>query len=211
MDVKRGKSLDVAHMDASIFGNVWLSSDAIVGRSLHLSGREQYVSLQHQGHSCLGNFARCLYGFMLSTWIKFVELKGMRYYVSTGFKGLTIYSDENTLYAVATYKKKVWKVKMERIQTGVWYFLEVSFNKDYGLSMYLNQQMRKTQSQYSFRSPAKFKHGNMYIGRGNVDMALKNYPNAYIDEMDIYFADRDTLLYLNFIQRGKCFFVFSLY
>lgn len=203
MDVKRGKSLDVAHMDASIYGNVWLSHDAVIGRSLQLSGPEQYVSLQHQGHSCLGNFARCLYGFMLSMWIKFVELNGKRYYLSTGLKGLTIYSNENTLYAVAISKKKVWQVHVDGLQTGVWYFLEVSFHKDYGLSIYLNQNIKKTQSLYSFRSPPKSKHGNMYIGRGNIDMKQENYPNAYIDEMDIYFADRDTLLYLDFIQRGE--------
>ncbi|CAE1310992.1 unnamed protein product [Acanthosepion pharaonis] len=53
MDAKRGKSLDVAHMDASIYGNVWLSHDAVIGRSLQLSGPEQYVSLQHQDRDTL--------------------------------------------------------------------------------------------------------------------------------------------------------------
>ncbi|XP_052825988.1 uncharacterized protein LOC106882798 isoform X1 [Octopus bimaculoides] len=203
MDKQHRNELDVKYLDAKLHDNAMLSLDSKLGKALHLGGKGDYVSLKHKRGTCLKDTSKCMYGFMISTWIKFKNLSGKHYYMSSGPKGFTIYSVDNELFAKVINNNQLWKVWTGNIKTGEWYFLEISFHMKSGLSMYLNQRLVGSPTVSSHKIIGSIQQDEIYIGQNMEAMSSTMFPEVAIDEMDIYLADRDTLIFIDFIQRGR--------
>nr|KAG5710229.1 hypothetical protein BaRGS_006748 [Batillaria attramentaria] len=82
-----------------------------------------------------------------------------------------------------------------------WYFIEVSWSRDDGLSLYVNQQRLSHQPTGTYVPPEARRSMKMYVGRD--DAGRNSYPAVTMDEMDLYYGDRQTLLDIDFIERGR--------
>lgn len=94
-----------------------------------------------------------------------------------------------------------WETRYQGLQPRAWYFVEVSWHPNDGISLYVNLQRYGYQPNPTYRPQETRPTAHMYMGRD--DPEGRRYPVATLDELDVYYADRDTLLNIDFIERGE--------
>lgn len=181
------------------------------GRAISLPGGGDYLDFGPQSDICLGNMEKCLYGFYMSFWIRFNKLDDNTYFVATGPRGVAIYYQGGRLYAELTSDEKLWRAYWYRPVVGQWYFVEISWDDSKSsFSMYINMELKAQQREYSSHRPRETSHHSFYIGRANTPMNAEKFAAVDMDEFESFYADRDTLIFLGFIQRGEyCVVSFS--
>ena len=201
MEVTRGDELPDSKTPARLYGNPSLIRGK-VGRALRLDGRMEYVDGGEVGDGCLGDLQLCTYGLSASFWINSFHVKENMYYLDSGSKGFRVYYKNKKFIAEFQQGNKNWKVEWGDFERNKWYFIEVSWNPEDGARMYVNLNQVAHTLNYQMAHPgggtSKF-----YIGRANTLMVDEAYAQAYIDEVEIYYADRARLLLLGLINRGR--------
>ena len=192
----------VPNLEPKTIGRLPLVSGKI-GRAVSLNGRGEHIDLGSFSDTCLGNVTMCKYGFTVSFWISFQRLRDNSYYMASGVTGFAIFSYGNRLYANVHMDDRQWQTSVSGIQKDRWYFLEVTWSEKTGLRMYVNQELTSEQSQSTHEQSRSSFSNNFYIGRANSPMHEEKYGAAIIDEVEIFNADRDRLLFLDYIQRGE--------
>ncbi|KAL5005761.1 hypothetical protein ScPMuIL_016919 [Solemya velum] len=202
MDTLNGRRLDGKNLDAETVGNIGIVPGK-VGNALYLSGDADYVDFGDFSNRCLGNTGLCGYGLSVSFWMILNQLRDNAYYFDSGPKGFSIYSRSNYLYCEVAEGNKVWKTRVSGIETGVWYFVEVSWTPDQGLLMFLDQNLKAMQSRPDVTVAADSQNGHFYIGRKSTDNEEAVFPFIVIDDVEMFYADRSRLIDIDFIQRGR--------
>ncbi|XP_053386148.1 uncharacterized protein LOC123539409 isoform X3 [Mercenaria mercenaria] len=176
-----------------------------IGKAVQLPGRGQYIDLGFFGDTCLGNTSLCMYGFTISLWIKFDRLESDRstYYIASGGSGFSIFTYGNRIYANVQYGDRQYQASGSAVETGVWYFTEITWNPTTGLEIYIDQVLRVSQSASNHYQVTSSSNDNFYIGRANTKMYNERYAAAEFDDIRIYNADIDRLLAIDFIHREK--------
>lgn len=207
MDEIKGDKVVAENTEAKIVGHARIVGGKI-DNAVRLSGNKDYIDLGNYEDSCLGDISRCIYGFYISMWVSFSRLDDDTYFLATGPKGIKIYYKSQRLYGEAVSGNKHWEVYiygLRGLDTRVWHFLEVSWNEDVGLVMYLNMKSVAFRNENAFANVTDTVFRNWYIGRANSGMSSEKYAAATFDDIQVFYADRITLLRLGFIQRGKSF------
>ena len=175
------------------------------GGAVFIPGRGQYIDLGSFHETCVGNTSRCMYGLMVSFWIKFYQMANatLNYYMASGVRGFTIFSNGNHLHTTVQMNDRQWGTFTSGLQNGRWYFIEVSWSRKSGLSLFLNQELKMSQSASTHKvvTPST-RHDDFYIARDNNNRYTARSAFA-IDDLEIFNADREKLLAIDFIQRGK--------
>ena len=192
----------VPKLEPKTIGRLPLVSGKI-GRAVSFNGRGEHIDLGSFNDTCLGNVTMCKYGFTVSLWISFQRLRDNSYYMASGVTGFAIFSYGNRLYANVHRDDRQWQTSVSGIQTDKWYFIEVTWTEKIGLRIYINQELTSEQSQSTHEQSRSSFSNNFYIGRANSAMHEEKYGAATIDEVEIFNADRDKLLFLDYIQRGE--------
>lgn len=178
-----------------------------IGNAVQFPGRGQYVDFGYFQDTCLGNTSLCMYGFTISLWIRYERLEGNAYYIATGESGFSLFTYGNKLYANVQYGDRQYQASASVVQTGIWYFTEVTWNPSTGLEIYMDQILKVSQSASNHYQIRPSGYNNFYIGRANTNMlANERYGAASIDDIHIYNADIKRLLAIDFIHRGKSLF-----
>lgn len=93
-----------------------------------------------------------------------------------------------------------------RFESGRWYFVEITWHPASGLKLFIdNEQRGETEA----RVVTSNSLGSFYIGRPNQgDVPSGRYSNGNfdIDEMEIWYGDRENLLAFGYINRGMFIF-----
>ncbi|KAL3854429.1 hypothetical protein ACJMK2_013699, partial [Sinanodonta woodiana] len=202
MDTLNGRKLEAANLIPNVTGNVQLVPGK-VGNGLGLFGRNQYVDLGSFTDSCIGNVSMCMFGFTVSFWAKFVTLENNAFYVASGQTGFTVFSYGSRLYADVQSGDRQYQTSVNGVEQGRWYFVEVTWARNDGLSIYLDLELKAFQSVSTHVQKDDRTYDNFYIGRANTPMISERYANFVVDDFEVFNADRKTLLFLDYIQRGR--------
>jgi hypothetical protein len=132
--------------------------------------------------------------------MKLDELRNHSYYFSS--PGIDIYSVGRNLYAVVQAGNRKWEARTYGLERGIWQYVEVTWSDSKGLSVYIDLRLAVKQAGHSIESPRKSTSSTFYIGRANY-ANLQEYPYVLIDDVEMLYGERDTLLFLDLIQRGK--------
>ena len=192
----------VPKLEPKTIGRLPLVSGKI-GKAVSFLGRGEYLDMGSFSDTCLGNVSMCKYGFTVSFWISFQRLRDNSYYMASGVTGFAIFSYGDRLYANVHKDDRQWQTSVSGIQKDRWYFVEVTWSRRSGLRIYINQELTSEQLQSTHVQSRSSFSNNFYIGRANSAMVSDKYGAATIDEVEIFNAERDTLLFLDYIQRGK--------
>ena len=201
MDKLEDGQITVPNLEPETIGSVRLVSGKI-GKAIALPGRGEHIDLGSFADTCLGNVSMCKYGFTLSFWIKFKRLRDNSYYIASGVTGFSVFSYGKRLYVNVQRDERQWQTSVSGIQKDVWYFVEVTWNDESGLKLYINQELSSAQSQSTYEQGRSSPSNNFYIGRANSGMSSERYAAAVFDDIEVFNADRELLLFLDFIQRG---------
>ena len=218
MDKLEDGQITVPNLEPETIGSVRLVSGKI-GKAIALPGRGEHIDLGSFADTCLGNVSMCKYGFTVSFWIKFKRLRDNSYYIASGVTGFSVFSYGKRLYANVQRDDRQWQTSVSGIQKDIWYFVEITWNDETGLKLYINQELSSAQSQSTYEQGRSSPSNNFYIGRANSGMSSERYAAAVFDDIEVFNADRELLLFLDFIQRGNglitiifvCLFVYFFY
>ena len=192
----------VPNLEPKLVGKLRLVPGKI-GKAVALPGRGEHIDLGSFSDTCLGNVSICKYGFTVSFWISFTRLRDNSYVMASGVTGFSIFTYGSRLYANVNKDDRQWQTSVSGIAKNRWYFVAISWNEDSGLEIYINQELSATQSQSTYEQTRSSISNNFYIGRANTAMVFERYAGATIDDVEVFNADRERLLFLDYIQRGN--------
>ena len=126
-----------------------------------------------------------------------------------------VFYSEGHLVLEASFRDKTWASTAADVHPETWYFIELSWTLETGLKVFINQKLyhpdqneqRQQQQLYHVTAPHR-RPTRFLIGYAD-DVIDAKYGDFIVDELNVWFADRDTLLAFNYITRG-CYF-FQLY
>ena len=96
--------------------------------------------------------------------------------------------------------RQTWETRHPGLQIGRWYFVEVTWDSQQGLSLYVDRQRVGYQPLPVYRPPQPAASMNLYLGYDGTPGS--EYPAVTLDELEMLYADRDTLTDIGFVQRG---------
>ena len=201
-----GNRLAHESVDVRLFGNPTIVSGK-VGGALRMDGNSQYASLNDQSRECLGNVDRCRHGTLWSAWIKPGQLQNGMELMSTGANGLRLWYDQNKLRAVAKTTNQEWQLETGRFTSGDWQFVELSWSRDMGLALYINNVLvardRTAAARAASDGNIRGEAAHFYLGRGPAVTQNARYANISMDDMEQWSGSRQYLLAFDYIQRGN--------
>ncbi|XP_014668354.1 PREDICTED: uncharacterized protein LOC106809698 [Priapulus caudatus] len=169
-----------------------------VANALYLNGRQQFLDLGTSTRTCLDDVRTCRHGFTVRFWMKSPNLSDKMQILSLK-DALNVYYDNGRLYASVNTDRDRWVTSYDGIRPERWYFVELSWDPDMGLTMFVNSQHVDVNS-----VPVHVTRGNraanFYVGRGNTNMQREKYGNVNVDEMEVWDARRALLLSLGQIK-----------
>lgn len=177
-----------------------------IGNALKLNGEQQYVDFGEQSSACLGNLDKCPHGVTLSMWMKPADFRNNRYFFSNGHNGITIQNRGNLLKITAQTNTEEWETNTDKILPDQWHFLEVSWTRDEGLELYVDNQLTYRDTSPRSRKtkfPVRADEDKFYLGRSNDAMETGTYAKGTFDEIDYWYAPRSYLTSNGYLQRGK--------
>lgn len=177
-----------------------------IGAALRLNGNSQWADLGEHQETCLGNLDNCHHGITMAMWFYAQKLKSNTYFLSTGKNGITLFYHRGQLKVQAKTSSRTWETGTDEIERQEWYFLEISWDPEYGLKLYLNDGLMGASSEYSDNSLSIVDDlvlDRFYVGRGNIDMAGALYGDAIYDELEYWYGPRHYLIAHGYIQRGE--------
>lgn len=181
-------------------GNPTLVSGKM-GNALQFDGQRDFISGGDFGNSCLGDLTLCQYGVTAGMWIKFNDLRENAYLLSTGKNGIELYYKDGKLTAEVQQGSKNWKASWTKPDTGRWYFLELTWTPDDGLEMLADLESVAKETNYQRKDvDASGGTSNLFIGRANSEG--QRYASVTVDDLELWYGDRERLIYFDFIQRG---------
>lgn len=98
---------------------------------------------------------------------------------------------------------KAWAAESGRLETGKWYRVDISWDEDKGLQLYLDKFREALVTEPQMRSRNMSDHV-VYIGRSGDKTAMRNYvaPDALIDQIEFWYANRDHVRAFGFLEDG---------
>lgn len=88
----------------------------------------------------------------------------------------------------------MWEVETNRIRLNDWQKVEVSWDEQKGLQLYVNKEKVASTTEYTvLRHTPDVTDHNVYLGRPNEDIRDGTYANVQIDELEYWFGNRDLI------------------
>ena len=203
MDARKGGKFQYSNFPSTVYGHPNILPGKI-GNAVNLNGYREYISLGEMANACLSDLSKCMYGLTVAMWIKFTELSDNTYYIDSGNKGFKLFYKNGALNAEFQSGMNRWNTSWGNVQKGRWYFLELSWHPDNGIEMFVDQESVARNAVLRKKNPDEStRDSNVYIGRANTYMRNERYAAATIDDLEMWYGDRERLIYFDFIQRGK--------
>jgi hypothetical protein len=117
---------------------------------------------------------------------------------------------DGKLVATAQQGAKNWAVSWAGPEINEWYFVELTWDPNGGLKMFVDLKQVSSDSRGFMRDAGQSgaaadgeSLNYFYLGRCDGDMSDKAYGSATIDDLDIWYGERSKLIELDFIARGE--------
>jgi len=173
--------------------------------AIRLDGNGQYVDAGDHSKACLGNIEFCRHGLTQSMWIQFRHFRDNMYYMSNG-RGVRVFHKDGNLHVVIEVAGKRWEATVPDLQKDTWYFLEYTWHPEKGVQIFVNNRLiasREIAVTVQQRQPSE--DSLVLIGNANAadsDSERTFSANGVIDEVEIWYRDRDNLIAFDHILRG---------
>ena len=92
-----------------------------------------------------------------------------------------------------------WTTSWDSAETGRWYFVELSWSRRTGLTMYVDLQLVDSDASPQHRQQVDADDGHAYLG---ADVTRSNHASATVDDLQLWFGERSKLIELDFLLRG---------
>lgn len=162
-----------------------------VGKAVSLQGQGAYVDLGEHMDKCLANLDVCKQGLTISLLLKPESLKTNQYFLSS--PTYSLYLQNGQLRADFYASGQRWNVSSWDFLFNDWNNVVLSWNKESGLEMYLDDQLvdRNTVPTELMQGDARAP-GNLYIGKA-LDTAIEGTAEMMADEVQYWYADLSKL------------------
>jgi uncharacterized protein YneR len=118
---------------------------------------------------------------------------------------------DGKLVATARQGVKNWAVTWAGPEANEWYFVELTWDQEGGLKMFVDLRQVSSDSrgfmrdadQESDQEEDGQSEYHIYLGKFGGDMSDKAYGSATIDDLDIWYGERSKLIEIDFITRGE--------
>jgi len=121
---------------------------------------------------------------------------------------LQIFYNSDSLVFEMTQHIKRWTLSVNSIQTETWYFLELSWDAHRGFQVYINRALagELAYSNAEMVGAGRRTKGRFLIGfADDPDVGVPVlYGDFIVDEVELWFQDRHTLLAFGYVDRGNC-------
>ena len=175
------------------------TTQGFYGNGVYLNGNQQYLDAG-TNMLCGGNLNNCRRGFTMRYRMKPNELADNTYFMSNAMSD--VYYKDGYLYAVFRAPGQQWLLKSNKLAPNQWQMVDISWHPKLGASMWLDgqpvDQMRTAMAPDQPYNPNR----RFYIGRANTNMRQEKYPNAVIDDVQLWEARRDYLLGMGLFLAG---------
>ena len=199
---KRGDRVLHDHFDITLENDADLTDEGKIGNAVEVLGRGEYVDFGDQSSECFGNLAKCNHGMTLIFFLKPKTMIEDGYFLSSG--PYHVWYENGQTHAQFSTPDKTWKVSTDRIMPGKWQRVDISWDEDRGLQLYVDKKRVATTRDYTSDSrPQRFDDPNVYLGRPSDDIYTGRYADAVFDEMEVWYANRDHLVAFGLIVDGK--------
>lgn len=170
------------------------------GNGILLNGVNQYMDIS-KAALCNGDLEHCPKGFTFRIKVFPNTLKDNTYFVSSA--PLDVYYRNGQLVSEVRSQNKRWRASAAALDRGSWHTIDVSWHPMDGLSMYVDSKRVAVQPRASDNWDGYDPEQRFFIGRADTSMLRERYPNAIIDDVEIWEAKRDYLIGQGLITRGK--------
>lgn len=181
-----------------------------IGQGIKLNGNGQVVDFGEHQSNCLGNLDNCHHGVLLAMWFNPTTFRDNMYFASTGNNGITIKNTGSRLEVSATTSTREWNISTEVLSYNNWYFMEISWDPEKGLELYINDNLVSSTNTANKKAVTlatgiytSSQENKFYLGRGNTRMTSNRFGNAMYDELEYWYGPREYLIAFGYIQRGK--------
>lgn len=171
------------------------------GNAIEFQGLGEHVTMGDQSNTCFGNLEKCNNGLTVILYLKFKEMIENGYVMSTG--PYSIYYRNGKTHATFSTPTKTWTVSTDKIKPNQWQRVALSWDDTKGLSMYIDKKQVAATTEFRSHSEKRITDYNVYLGRPNNDITNGVYANVDIDEMEVWYANRDHLLSFGLLDSGK--------
>lgn len=189
-----------SNLKAQVRGSPGLVSGKISNAMAFRTGGD-YIDGGNVNETCLGNLTLCHYGIAISMWIFFTDLQRDTYILSTGNQAIGLYHQNGVLKGEVWQGSKHWVTSWSRAETNRWYFLELSWLMDDWLRLYIDLTQIIDDEFYEEVVPPQSSGSNFYVARGNGN--LQNMGGFIVDDLELWYGERETLITVDFIARGN--------
>lgn len=200
MDVTPGLNAEDGNMKVVVGGEPSRVRGKING-ALEFDGRQDFITGQDQLTTCLGNLTLCRYGVTIGAWVRFDDLRDS-YILNTGNKGVKLYLRDNRLVAEAQQGNRHWTTSWSGPEVGRWHFIELAWSPSDGLSLYADLTEVARETRYSTREPSAGS-SQLQIAKSGQNLRNERYAAMAMDELELWYGNRNQLVDLDFIARGK--------
>jgi len=180
-----------------------------IKKAVKLNGERQIIDFGEQSSSCFGNLDLCHHGTLLSMWFKPANFRNNMVFFSSGNNGITIQNRGNNLQLIAETTTRKWETSTDVLTPHQWYFLEISWDPEKGLELFVDEVPVAEDVEPEVRSSSpsgdvfeRSQQDRFYLGRGNVYMQDGMYGEGTFDELDYWYGPRDYLVAFGYLQRG---------
>jgi hypothetical protein len=170
------------------------------GQGVLLNGVNQYLDIG-KNVLCNGDLEQCPKGFTFRFKILPNTLTDNTYFVSSS--PMDIYYRNGQLVSEVRTQNKRWRTSAVGLNPGSWHHVEVSWHPIDGLAMYIDSKRVSIQPRSAHNRDGYDPEQRFFIGRANTNMLRERYPNAIIDDVEMWEAKRDYLIGQALIMPGK--------
>jgi len=123
------------------------------------------------------------------------------------YLSLQIFYNDNRLMFEMTQHAKRWTLFVGGILADTWYFLELSWDVHSGFQVFVNRVMRAELAYSDAETVSAWPRTKGRFLIGFADDPDIRFPVVYgdfiVDEIELWFQDRNTLLAFGYIDRGQ--------
>lgn len=161
-----------------------------VGNAVSLQGQGDYVDLGEHMDKCLANLDVCGQGITMTMLLNPKSLKTNQYFLSS--PTYSLYLQNGQLKADFYSSGKHWNVSTRGFHLNEWNGVMLSWNKETGLEMYLNDKIVDkneipTDMTDMMQDDARAT-GGLYIGKSS-DSSIEGTAEMMADEVQYWYAD----------------------
>ena len=199
METQRGNTIVHPNYVINLYGGATLTNGKI-GNAVRFTGNGEYLSLGDQHDSCLGNLAKCEHGLTVSFLMNPQRFIENGYFMSSG--PYSVYYKNGKVRAKFSTDDDTWEVATDSIQLNKWQKVELSWDEERGLQMYVDKSLVASSATATPNTDGPISDYDVYLGRPNGDSA-GYFSDVIMDELEFWYAYRDHLAAFGLLDEGR--------